>query len=86
VTIASGVVIGTTTSVISLPTSTATVYNYLGIPFAAPPTGTARFAPPSTPTSWSLPLQATNFPPACMQQFDCQHLHTEFYVPGTNEI
>lgn len=75
VTLASGIVIGTVAPVFSAPTSTATVYNYLGIPFAAPPTGTLRFAPPATPTAWSTPLQATTFPPACLQQFNCK-LHS----------
>lgn len=72
VTIASGVVIGTARAIASATLSTATVYNYLGIPFAAPPTGTGRFAPPATPTSWSSPLEATTFPPSCIQQFLCK--------------
>ncbi|KAF8859749.1 carboxylesterase [Acephala macrosclerotiorum] len=69
VTINSGVVVGFATEVVSASTSTATVYNYLGIPFAAPPTGTARFRPPVTPTAWASPLQATSLPPACYEQF-----------------
>ncbi|CZR58487.1 related to triacylglycerol lipase V precursor [Phialocephala subalpina] len=69
VTINSGVVVGFEISVVSASTSTATVHNYLGIPFAAPPTGTARFQPPAAPTAWSSPLQATKLPPACYQQF-----------------
>lgn len=72
VTLASGIVIGTATAVHSAPSSTATVYNYLGIPFAAPPTGAARFAPPSTPAAWSDPLLATSFPSSCIQQFPCK--------------
>lgn len=72
VTLASGIVIGTATTVFSAPSSKAPVYNYLGIPFAAPPTGAARFAPPSTPTAWNEPLLATSFSPACIQQFPCK--------------
>jgi carboxylesterase 2 len=75
VTIASGIVIGTARAVSSAGIqSTATVYNYLGIPFAAPPTSTGRFAPPATPTAWNSPLEATTFPPACIQQFICEYL------------
>lgn len=63
VTIDSGAVIGTTTA---LAGATVTVEKYLGIPFAASPT---RFAPPVKPTSWQSPYQATNYGPACIQQF-----------------
>ena len=69
VTIASGVVVGKSTKVTSGTSSTGTAVNYLGIPFAAPPTGTLRFLPPATPTAWKQPLQATTFPPACRQEF-----------------
>jgi carboxylesterase 2 len=75
VTIASGIVIGTARVVASgASQSTATVHNYLGIPFAAAPTGTGRFAPPATPTAWSSPLEATTFSSACIQQFICKYL------------
>lgn len=70
VTIGLGVVVGFETTVVSASTSTASAYNYLGIPFARPPTGTGRFAPPATPTAWSTPLQATKLPPACYEQFN----------------
>lgn len=63
-----GTVIGAATPVTSA-SETTTVYNYLGIPFAAAPTGSLRFAPPAAPTNLSRPLTATSFPPACIQQF-----------------
>ncbi|KAJ6118230.1 alpha/beta-hydrolase [Penicillium samsonianum] len=69
VTIDAGVVIGVATAVTSAAKSSATVYNYLGIPFAAPPTGTRRFAPPAAATPWSKPLEVKSLRPACMQQF-----------------
>lgn len=64
VTIDSGTVIGTTTS---LAGATASVNKFLGIPFAASPT---RFAPPATATPWKAPYHATKYGPACIQQFN----------------
>ncbi|KAK5065409.1 hypothetical protein LTR84_001247 [Exophiala bonariae] len=63
-TIDSGVVIGIATSLIG---SKVIVDKFLGIPFAASPT---RFAPPASPTSWPWPYEATQFGPACIQQFN----------------
>src|SRR5208283_1387562 len=34
---------------------------FLGIPYAAPPTGALRFRPPQPRAPWSAPLQATTF-------------------------
>ncbi|KAF2085966.1 alpha/beta-hydrolase, partial [Saccharata proteae CBS 121410] len=63
VTIADGVVIGTATS-----TANVTVNKFLGIPYAAAPTGSLRFAPPQPAKSWTSPLNATAYGHACMQQ------------------
>jgi para-nitrobenzyl esterase len=41
---------------------------YLGIPFAAPPVGPLRFAPPAPPVAWSGTRDASRAGPACMQQ------------------
>ena len=59
----SGVVVGTTTV---LPSSTVTVNRFLGVPFAAPP---VRFEPPMSPEPWSEPYDATEYKPACIQEF-----------------
>jgi para-nitrobenzyl esterase len=40
---------------------------FLGIPFAAPPTGERRLAPPVAPAAWTNPLRATIAPSACPQ-------------------
>jgi para-nitrobenzyl esterase len=40
---------------------------FLGIPFAAPPTGERRLAPPVAPAAWTSPLRATIAPSACAQ-------------------
>ncbi|OLN87368.1 Cocaine esterase [Colletotrichum chlorophyti] len=65
VTIASGVIVGTTVQ----PAVPAATYAnaYLGVPFAKSPP--ERFSPPEAPTAWSDPLEATAFKAACIQQF-----------------
>jgi para-nitrobenzyl esterase len=40
---------------------------FLGIPFAAPPVGNLRFAPPSPPTPWSGVLATQQFRSSCPQ-------------------
>jgi hypothetical protein len=46
----------------------ATVNQFLGVPFASPPTGSLRWRPPSPPTPWGpAPRDATWFAPTCMQ-------------------
>lgn len=40
---------------------------FLGIPYALPPVGEARLAPPVQATSWTAPLRATIPPSACPQ-------------------
>ncbi|KIM94577.1 hypothetical protein OIDMADRAFT_45568 [Oidiodendron maius Zn] len=63
-TLASGIVIGTTTSIAS---ATATVNQFLGIPFAARP---ERFSPPTKPPAWTNPLNTSVQSPACTQQIN----------------
>ncbi|XP_006155639.1 cocaine esterase [Tupaia chinensis] len=43
------------------------VYAFLGIPFAKPPVGPLRFAPPEPPESWSGVRDGTSYPAACLQ-------------------
>ena len=64
VTIASGVVVGTTTT---LPSATTTVNQFLGIQFAESPP--LRFGPPQPPKPWTAPVRAVKVAPACLQQF-----------------
>ena len=40
---------------------------FLGIPFAAPPTGERRWLPPEPPEPWDTPLEASEFSAACSQ-------------------
>ncbi|XP_041360352.1 cholinesterase-like [Gigantopelta aegis] len=58
-----------------------TVERFLGIPYAAPPTGNLRFENPQDPESWADILNTTQLPPACPQT------HWEYvieHVPGFN--
>ncbi|KAL4861557.1 Carboxylesterase [Aspergillus spectabilis] len=59
-----GIVVGTTTS---LPSSTVVVKKFLGIPFAAPP---LRFSPPRPARQWRGIYDASEYKPACVQQFN----------------
>lgn len=43
------------------------VVQFLGIPYAAPPTGERRFQPPEPPLSWPEIRNATHFAPVCPQ-------------------
>jgi len=43
------------------------VYEFLGIPYAAPPVGDLRWLPPQPVAHWSEPLQATKFANTCAQ-------------------
>ncbi|XP_060768898.1 neuroligin-3b [Neoarius graeffei] len=43
------------------------VDQYLGVPFAAPPTGVRRFANPEPPAAWGGVRNATRFAPVCPQ-------------------
>ena len=58
-----------------MPTDTGTVVgslgdktrSFLGIPYAAPPLGPLRFAPPAAHARWSQPLVAKKLQPTCPQ-------------------
>ena len=45
----------------------AGVYSFLGLPYAAPPTGNLRWRPPQPASSWSGVRDATQFGPSCPQ-------------------
>ncbi|KAM7225998.1 hypothetical protein CapIbe_023975 [Capra ibex] len=46
------------------------VEQYLGVPYASPPTGERRFQPPEPPSSWTGVRNATQFPAVCPQHLD----------------
>ena len=43
------------------------VYEFLGLPYAAPPTGNLRWRPPQGPGEWHGVRDATQFGPSCLQ-------------------
>jgi para-nitrobenzyl esterase len=45
----------------------STVDAFLGLPYAAPPTGNLRWRPPQSPTQWRGVRDATSFAPSCPQ-------------------
>ncbi|XP_051047186.1 carboxylesterase 1C-like [Phodopus roborovskii] len=40
---------------------------FLGVPFAKPPLGSLRFAPPQPPEPWNFVKNTTSYPPMCSQ-------------------
>jgi para-nitrobenzyl esterase len=48
-------------------TTAGTVDEFLGIPYAAPPTGNLRWRPPQPPAEWRGVRGATQFAPSCPQ-------------------
>jgi para-nitrobenzyl esterase len=73
-------------------TLTPGVTEFLGVRYAAPPTGNLRWTPPQPPERWFLPMNATQFGNACPQEDspfpsvptaeDCLFLNV--YVPTRN--
>ncbi|XP_069860952.1 pyrethroid hydrolase Ces2e-like isoform X1 [Dipodomys merriami] len=54
-------------SLVHLRDTDVKVHTFLGIPFAKPPVGPLRFAPPEPPEPWSGVRDATSHPAMCLQ-------------------
>lgn len=65
-----GLVVQTTTGEVHgfINASSPLVRQFLGVPYAEPPVGNLRFAPPETKSDIGS-INATTFAPSCMQQF-----------------
>jgi para-nitrobenzyl esterase len=73
-----GQVVTTTSGPVS-GTVAADGRKFLGIPYAAPPTGALRWKAPAAPQSWTTPRDATQFGATCPQA------NTPFGLASTNE-
>ncbi|XP_021116542.1 liver carboxylesterase 1 [Heterocephalus glaber] len=51
---------------------------FLGVPFAKPPLGSLRFAPPQPPEPWSFVKNTTSSPPMCSQDPAVGQMESDF--------
>ncbi|XP_028640293.1 carboxylesterase 1C-like, partial [Grammomys surdaster] len=52
---------------------------FLGVPFAKPPLGSLRFAPPEPVEPWSFVKDATSYPPMCSQEASLGQLLSDVF-------
>ncbi|XP_057610263.1 acylcarnitine hydrolase-like [Chionomys nivalis] len=64
-------------SLIHLNDTKEGVYIFLGIPFAKPPLGELRFAPPEPPEPWSGVRDGTTYPAMCLQNPDAVYSESQ---------
>ncbi|KAL1764288.1 pyrethroid hydrolase Ces2e isoform X1, partial [Sigmodon hispidus] len=57
-------------SLVRVKDTEVSVHTFLGIPFAKPPVGPLRFAPPEAPEPWSGVRDGTSYPAMCLQNDD----------------
>ncbi|XP_057609735.1 pyrethroid hydrolase Ces2e-like isoform X2 [Chionomys nivalis] len=57
-------------SLVKVKNTEVGVHRFLGIPFAKPPVGPLRFAPPEAPEPWSGVRDGTSYPAMCPQNDD----------------
>ncbi|XP_051025087.1 liver carboxylesterase 1-like [Acomys russatus] len=53
---------------------------FLGVPFAKPPLGSLRFAPPQPAEPWSFVKNTTSYPPMCSQDPQAAQIVAEFFT------
>ncbi|CAH7072877.1 pyrethroid hydrolase Ces2e [Phodopus roborovskii] len=57
-------------SLVHVKNTEVDIHTFLGIPFAKPPVGPLRFAPPEAPEPWSGVRDGTTYPAMCLQNDD----------------
>ncbi|XP_059118672.1 liver carboxylesterase 1-like isoform X2 [Peromyscus eremicus] len=71
---------------VSLEGSTQPVAVFLGVPFAKPPLGSLRFAPPQPAEPWSFVKNATFYPPMCSQDPVAGQMLSELFTNRKESI
>ncbi|CAO2610542.1 Liver carboxylesterase 1 [Lemmus lemmus] len=59
---------------------------FLGVPFAKPPLGSLRFAPPQPAEPWSFVKNATSYPPMCSQDPAAGQLLSDLFTNRKESI
>ncbi|XP_048211368.1 pyrethroid hydrolase Ces2e-like [Perognathus longimembris pacificus] len=67
-------------SLVHVKNTNVGVHTFLGIPFAKPPVGPLRFAPPEPPEPWSGVRDGTSHPAMCLQNAE------GIYAMATNKL
>ncbi|KAL1784716.1 liver carboxylesterase 1 [Sigmodon hispidus] len=65
---------------VSLEGFTQPVAVFLGVPFAKPPLGSLRFAPPQPAEPWSFVKNATSYPPMCSQDAEVGKILSDLFT------
>ncbi|XP_021116541.1 liver carboxylesterase 1 isoform X3 [Heterocephalus glaber] len=59
---------------------------FLGVPFAKPPLGSLRFAPPQPPERWNYVKNTTSYPPMCSQNAEKNQLFYDLFTSTQESI
>ncbi|MFC7787374.1 carboxylesterase/lipase family protein [Microbacterium sp. MAHUQ-60] len=59
---------------------------FLGIPYAAPPTGARRFMPPQPVAAWTEPLDAVEYAPTPQRREEAKAIIPESSIPGASTL
>nr|AAC70013.1 carboxylesterase [Sus scrofa] len=59
---------------------------FLGVPFAKPPLGSLRFAPPQPAEPWSFVKNTTSYPPMCCQDPVAGQMTSDLFTNGKERL
>uniref|UniRef100_A0A5G2QWJ0 Carboxylic ester hydrolase n=1 Tax=Sus scrofa TaxID=9823 RepID=A0A5G2QWJ0_PIG len=59
---------------------------FLGVPFAKPPLGSLRFAPPQPAEPWSFVKNTTSYPPMCCQDPVVEQMTSDLFTNGKERL